>query len=39
MLVTMPKETNTKEIIKMLDIVNKIFDFNEVNQQGNGLKI
>ena len=34
----MPKETNTKEIIKMLDIVNKIFDFNEVNQQGNGLK-
>ena len=39
MLVTMPKETNTKEIIKILDIVNKILDFNEVNQQGNGLKI
>ena len=32
-------DTNKKRNIKILEIVNKILDFNEQNQQGSDLKI
>ena len=35
----MPTDTNKKGNIKILEIVNKILDFNEQNQQGSDLKI
>ena len=35
----MPTDTNKKGNIKILEIVNKILDFNEQNQQGCDLKI
>ena len=35
----MPTDTNKKRNIKILEIVNKILDFNEQNQQGSDLKI
>ena len=33
----MPTDTNKKGNIKILEIVNKILDFNEQNQQGSDL--
>ena len=35
----LPTDTNKKRNIKILEIVNKILDFNEQNQQGSNLKI
>ena len=35
----LPTDTNKKRNIKILEIVNKILDFNEQNQQGSDLKI
>ena len=35
----MPSSVDKSKLIKILDIVNKILDFNEKNQQGRGLKI
>ena len=35
----MPSSVDKSKLIKILDIVNKILDFNEKNQQGQGLKI
>ena len=34
-----PASTDKKQIIKILNIVNKVLDFNEQKQKGKGLKI
>ena len=35
----MPSDTNKRKLVKILDIIKYILDFNEKNQQGQGLNI